>query len=223
MQKVSDIRAQFVEKYKAGEFVTDKTGVNMVEIIGATFVADEASIFGTVAGEYVERELAWYTSMSLNVNDIPPPVPAIWKQVAASDGTINSNYGWMIWSEENGNQYDRVLEELCASPLSRRATMIYQRPSMWYEYNTDGRSDFCCTYAHQYFIRDGKLVVHALLRSNDAVFGYKNDFAWAKHVQEKLLGDLHGFYPALIAGDIIWTASSLHVYERHFKFIEEAI
>ena len=29
----------------------------------------------------------------------------IWKQVASTDNLVNSNYGWCIFSIENGEQY----------------------------------------------------------------------------------------------------------------------
>ena len=54
------------------------------------------------------------------------------------------------------------------------------------------------------------------MRSNDAVFGYDNDVHWALYVQKQLAKDLN-----VEVGDLIWTATNLHVYERHFKFIEE--
>jgi hypothetical protein len=106
---VSDIRNEFKRLLLNGEFVTDKTGVKTIEIINASFIADEPSIFGVVNEEWNNRELQWYKSMSLNVNDIPAPIPAIWKQVATPSGEINSNYGWCIWSEDNGRQYCNVV------------------------------------------------------------------------------------------------------------------
>jgi thymidylate synthase len=216
MQKVSDIRKQLIQKYQQQDFVIDKSGVQMVELIGATFLADEDAVFGTVNHDYVQRELAWYESMSLNVNDIPAPVPAIWKAVATPEGVINSNYGYLIWSDENHNQYAHALAELKANPFSRRAEMVYTRPSIWKEYNKDGMSDFICTEAVQYFIRNDKLVAHVKMRSNDAVFGYKNDYHWQRHVQNKLAADL-----GVVVGDLIWTAGSFHVYQRHLNLIGE--
>jgi thymidylate synthase len=129
---------------------------------------------------------------------------------------INSNYGWCIWSERNSFQYDNVLKELQANPDSRRASMIYNRPSMHYDYNANGMNDFMCTYANAFFIRDKKLISHYIMRSNDSVFGYNNDYAWARHVQNKLAADL-----GIVAGDLIWTASNLHVYERHFDLLKD--
>lgn len=216
MQRVADIRAKLVQKYKDQDFVTDKTGVKTIELIGESFIADEDWIIRKPNYEYIERELAWYESQSLLVDNIPGDTPAIWKQVASRHGKINSNYGYLIWSNENYSQYKNVLQELTNNPNSRRAVMIYNRPSMHYDYNKDNMSDFICTYANTFLIRDGKLISHYLMRSNDAVFGYDNDVHWAMHVQKMLAADL-----GVEVGNIIWTATNLHVYERHFKFIEE--
>ena len=218
MNRVSDIRAKLIQKYKNQEFVIDKTGVKTVELIGESFVVDEDWIIRPPNYEYIERELAWYKSQSLYVEDIPGQTPAIWKQVADKNGKINSNYGYLIWSEENGRQYDNVLNELRKNPNSRRAVMIYNRPTMHSDYCTDGMSDFICTYANDFLIRDGKLISHYLMRSNCAIFGANNDFAWARYVQQKLAHDLD-----IAVGDLIWTASSLHVYEYHFCHIEKLI
>lgn len=213
--RVSDIREEFLGLKSEETHVIDKTNCRMLEIQGASFLADENAIFGKVNWDYVDREIKWYESMSLNVNDIPGDTPAIWKQVADPDGHINSNYGWMIWSASNGYQYEHVLDELRENPFSRRAVMIYQHPNMWLWYNLNGRSDFCCTNVHQYLIRDDKLHVIVQMRSNDVVFGYKNDRAWASHVLTRLAGDLQ-----IERGDIIWQVGSLHVYERHFHLVK---
>jgi len=212
--KVSNIRQYFIEQHKNENYVVDKTGVKMLEMVGASFIADEPAIFGTVNQDYVEREIAWYESLSLNVNDIPGGPPAIWKQVADPSGYINSNYGWCIWSDQNYEQYEHALKELTDHPYSRRAIMIYTRPEMWHEYNFMGKSDFMCTNAVQYLIRDDKLHAVVQMRSNDVVFGYKNDFAWQKHVLSKLAEDLD-----ILTGNIHWNVGSLHVYERHFGLV----
>lgn len=210
MQRVADIREQFKHKLANKEFVG-----NTVELVAATFLADEETIFGEMNYEWCERELAWYYTLSLNVNDIPEPIPAIWKQVSDADGFINSNYGWCIFSEENGNQYLEVLSKLNADRNSRQGQMIYTRPSMHKDWNVNGRKDFMCTAYNTFFIRDNKLVSHFNLRSNDAIFGYKGDRYWAKHVQNALAKDL-----GIEAGDLIWTASSLHVYDRHYHLVK---
>ena len=217
---VKDIREYFRGEHAAKRYVTDKTGVKTLELVGASFIADEPAVFGVVNHDYVERECQWYDSMSLSVSDIPGGAPKIWQQVASSKGEINSNYGWMIYSEQNHKQYWSTLLELLAHPNSRRAVMIYTRPTMHTDYCRDGMSDFCCTNAVQYLIRDSKLHVVVQMRSCDLIFGYKNDRAWQVEVQSRLLKDLNlKGENAYTAGDIIWNVGSLHVYERHFDLI----
>jgi thymidylate synthase len=216
MLKVEDIREYLLRELQAESFVVDKTGVKTIEMIGACFEADEPSIFGDVNEEYIQRELEWYMSQSLYVDDIPGITPAIWKQVASTEGKINSNYGWAIYSEDNGYQYLNVFDELTKNPNSRRAVMIYTRPTMWSDYNHNGMSDFMCTNAVQYMIRDGQLVAVVQMRSNDVVFGYRNDYAWQKYVADQLSDDLG----LNVEPKIIWNVGNLHVYERHFDKVK---
>ena len=218
MKTANDIRADLIDKYLSEDYVIDKSGAKTIEVLGESFVADENWLIRTPAYKYIERELEWYMSESLYVDDIPGETPQIWKDISSNEGKINSNYGWCIYSEENGNQYKHVLRELRNNPNSRRAAMIYNRPSMHLDYNRDGMSDFMCTFANTFMIRDGKLISHYVMRSNDAVFGYNNDVAWAKFVQGQLAYNLE-----VEVGDLIWTATNLHVYERHFEFIEALI
>jgi thymidylate synthase len=213
--RVFDIRRAFADRLLNEDFVIDKNGGKVLEVVGASFTADDVAIFGTPNEDYIARELLWYESQSLNVNTIPGGPPAIWTQVADKDGFINSNYGWCIYSEENGFQYDNVLIELTNNPNSRRAEMIYTRPTMWQDYDRNGRSDFMCTNTVQYLIRNNKLEAVVQMRSNDAIFGFKNDLAWQQTVLEMLSVDL-GLEP----GDITWQVGSLHVYERHFYLVD---
>ena len=220
MLRVKDIRQHFREELAAGNFVKDKTGVLTLEMIGANFIADETSIFGEVNWEYVGRELQWYDSQSLKVADIPGGAPKIWQQVASKNGEINSNYGWAIYSDQNHKQFWSVLLELIANPNSRRAVMIYTRPTMHQDYCRDGMSDFMCTNAVQYLIRDNKVHCVVQMRSNDVVFGYKNDRAWQSEVLNRLVRSLNvQAEQNYRAGDIIWNVGSLHVYERHFNLL----
>ena len=217
--RVCDVRDYFVgAKSFDYAMTTDKTGVKCIEMIGASFEADEPAIFGSPNIEYIQREISWYESQSLNINDIygdQRSPPEAWFFAANSEGVINSNYGYLIYSEENGYQYDNVLAELKANPNSRRATMIYNRPEIWSEYNLDGMSDYICTNSVAYYIRNGRLDCCVQMRSNDVVYGYKNDYAWQQYVLHTLATDLD-----LDVGTMIWQVQNLHVYERHFDLVK---
>lgn len=213
--RVRDIREIFREKYINQEFVIDRSGSKTLEILGASFLADEPTIFGELNLNYINKELDWYESQSLNIYDLDNPPPKAWIATANKDGEINSNYGYLIFSKENGYQYDNALAELKSNPNSRRACMIYTRPTMWSDYCENGKNDFVCTNAHHYYIRDNELHVVVSMRSNDSIFGYKNDLEWARYVLVKLASDLK-----VNVGEIYWQVANLHIYERHFNFLE---
>ena len=218
--RVCDVRDYFIGAKQGGGYgqTIDKTGVKCIELIGASFEADEEAIFGSLNYEYIAKEIEWYESMSLNINDIygeSRPPPEAWKYAADHLGNINSNYGKLIFSREYYLQYWHVVEELDNNPNSRRAMMIYNRPSIWEHYNKNGMSDFICTNAVSYYIRNGKLDCCVQMRSNDVVFGYKNDRAWQQYILNKMAEEL-----GVIPGKIIWQVMNLHVYERHFDLIK---
>jgi thymidylate synthase len=220
--KVNDVRELLAQQYLNERFTTDKSGVQTVELVGVSFIADKALIFGSENAQYIQHELDWYLSQSLNVNDIPGKTPTIWNAVATPDGFINSNYGYLALSKENGSQYENVRNELCINPESRRAVMIYTRPTMHTDWCAGGMSDFICTNAVQFLLRDSQLHMIVQMRSQDAVFGYKNDYAWQKYIQGCMLEDLVcRTGNKIAAGSITWQVGSLHVYSRHFKYIKD--
>lgn len=224
MNQVNDIREIFINALEHEQFSTDKTGCKTIEIIGASFLADEPAIFGKPNQEYIDAELEWYESQSTNITDIYPEgdkePPQAWQYTANIHGEINSNYGHLIWSKKYHKQYDRVLKELMKNPDSRRASMVYQRPSIWLEYKEQGKNDFICTNAVTYYIRDDALHCVVQMRSNDVIFGYRNDHAWQEHVLDMLRDDLYYQGHNLEKGNIHWQVQNLHVYERHFHLVK---
>lgn len=230
LQTVSDIRQFFIDELNDEAFTIDKTGQKTIELIGANFLCTEPAIFGTPNQEYINKELAWYESGSTNIYDIngvdSDAPPQAWQYAANKHGEINSNYGHLLFSEKYHYQFQRAFDELQANPDSRRAQMIYNRPSIWCEYNEGGKSDFICTNAQTFYIRDGILSMVSQMRSNDVVYGYKNDYAWAQYLMDKFvrewnsLADIYGEHPPIEKGMLMWQVMNLHVYERHFHLVK---
>jgi thymidylate synthase len=226
--RVSDVRDYFISAKNNGMIgqTVDKTGVRCIELIGASFEADEPAIFGEPNIEYIQAELGWYQSQSLDINDIygknsGKKPPAAWQYAASDRGFVHSNYGYLTGSEDNGNQYKNCKEELIKNPNSRRAVMIYQRPSIWTEYDIDGASDFICTNSVAYYIRKDKLHCSVSMRSNDVVYGYKNDYAWQQFLLHNFAADLSASLDyEITAGKMIWQVQNLHVYEKHFGLVK---
>ena len=220
-----DIANELRRLYKEGKFRIGKYG-KTVEIQNAHFLADSDTIIRKPNYDYAKREIQWYESQSLYVKDIPGEVPKIWQMCADKDGKINSNYGWCIFSEENGDQFNHCVERLLNDPFTREACMIYNRPSMQVDCNTNGMHDFMCTYSTQLFLNEvdeGKfrLDYTVFQRSCDSCYGYNNDFLWHDYVHNKLVDELNKKGLSVIKGDMIYNCGSLHVYERHFKFLSD--
>jgi len=216
MKTVNDIRKLFLSKKNSGEIEENGT----IEILNASFIADESSIFGVVNKDYIEKEKKWYLSTKLNINAMEKPIPSIWKNISGCNGEVNSNYGWCVFSHENNNQYLNALIALKLDKNTRQAALIYNRPSMHNDASRCGCNDFMCTYSTQLIIRNNKLHYFVFMRSNDAVFGYKNDKAWHDYIHKKFLYDLLEVYPSLEIGRMHWNAASLHIYPRHFELIK---
>jgi thymidylate synthase len=68
------------------------------------------------------------------------------------------------------------------------------------------------------------------MRSNDVVYGYKNDYAWQLFVLNQFVTDYNDAYLSnawdadyrkeMVAGSITWQVQNLHVYERHFHLVK---
>jgi thymidylate synthase len=221
--EIDQVRSYFINELRNENFTIDRSGAKTIEMIGANFYADEPAIFGTPNQDYIEAELRWYDSKSTNIYDIygeDRDPPQAWLYSANDHGEINSNYGHLIWSKKYFKQYDKVLNELMKNPDSRRACMVYNRPSIWHEYKENGKNDFICTNAVTYYIRDNELHAVVQMRSNDVIFGYRNDYAWQKHAFDLLRDDLYFNGIHLEEGNIHWQVQNLHVYERHFDLVK---
>ena len=225
---VRDIREFFIGELNDEAFTIDRTGQKTIEMLGASFIADEPAIFGEPNEKYIEAEIAWYESQSTNINrlaEIYGKSPAAWEYSANPYGEINSNYGTLIFSDMYFNQYDRVLNELLENPDGRRASMVYNRPNIWIDFEMDGKNDFICTNSVTYYIRDGLLHSVVQMRSNDVVYGYKNDYAWQRYVMDKLCWDYnhedrYNEGRVIEPGLMHWQVQNLHVYSRHFDLVK---
>lgn len=171
--------------------------------------------------KYVKAELDWYKSMDLSIigHEGIESNPT-WQSCCTKDEKkeINSNYGWCVFSEENGSQYDNCLEVLKKDKTTRNAIIMYNRPEIYKDYKRNGMHDMICTFMSHFFIRNNKLYMIHNMRSNDIRYGFIcSDLAWNCFVYQNMYEDLKSTYPDLEVGTIIWTSDSMHLYSRHFE------
>lgn len=211
------------------------------ELLHQVFVADKNYIIRKPKQPYQQNELEWFISQSRNIEDLKSMagfVPKIWQDIAEVSGTVNSNYGWCCLSEENGSQFWNAMKHLEKDPTSRRAIMIYNRPSMhedWianrgnhnlkWQYKSEEEyakltGDFMCCQNNHFLIRDNKLEMTVHMRSLDALFGYNADYIWFDWIFNKAVQYLKKTYPELERGHMVIYADSVHVYARHYNDLE---
>ena len=212
------------------------------ELIHQVFIADKNYIVRKPKQPYQQNELEWFITQSRNIEDLKSIagfIPKIWEDIAEKDGTVNSNYGWCCLSKENGSQFWNAMKHLELDKHSRRAIMIYNRPTMhtdwianrgnynlkWQHKTPDAykdlRGDFMCCQNNHFLIRDNKLEMTVHMRSLDALFGYNADYIWFDWIFNKAVQYLKKTYPELKRGDMVIYADSVHVYERHFEDLEK--
>ena len=216
---VMDIRSEFRRKKREHDF----RGNGTIEIQACSFKADQPTIFGERNEKYVAAEIDWYESCDRRVEklyEIYGKTVQIWDSVKDEHGCVNSQYGYRIY--EQTQQYQSVLDELARYRKTRQAVMYY----VPLEIHEIAGKDHICTTSVQYFLNnriDRPPMLNAVvnMRSNDAIFGYANDFAWQHHVLVKLSADLcfrKDF--DCVPGGIYWNAGSFHIYERHYDLIK---
>lgn len=164
--------------------------------------------------DYVRKELQWYKSQNPKVDEISSHA-SMWGEVADDRNMANSNYGFLIFSPQNGYQYDNVLKLLKEDRNTRQAVMHYSNPFIHYT----GGKDKICTLTVSYMIREGFLHAFVNMRSNDIRYGLIGaDLSWQCYVLKLLAGDLNAD-----PGLIFWHADSLHLYERHFDALDKLV
>lgn len=227
--------AHLYQKLVNQEYVIDKSGSKLVELINAYMIFDPSLghhlkiynpntgyVFRQTNEEYVKIETDWHESMQLNIDMVDHV--KIWQQVSSNKGQINSNYGWCVFHPDNGSQgksqFEHVAETLKNQASSRQALIIYTRPTMHTDSKRDGMSDFLCTISNQFFIRDGKLLMNYTMKGQDLIHGLFNNYPWSVYVYNKMYDELLPTYPELQKGIITFMVGSLHIYERHFKRLE---
>ena len=213
------------------------------ELLHTVFLADKNYIVRKPKEPYQTNELEWFISQSRSVEDLKSFagfIPKIWYNISDVNYIINSNYGWCCLSEENGSQFDNAMKHLEKDKNSRRAIMIYNRPSMhkdWSEnrlYECDGNrfpivkyswhnftSEVYKSITGHFIIRDNKLIMTVHMRSLDAVYGYNADYIWFDWIFNKAVQYLKKTYPELERGDMVIYADSVHVYEIHYEDLKK--
>lgn len=202
-----------------------------------------------VIATYTAKEVELYNSCSNHAEDFGK-ASKFWLQLSNPDGTINSAYGHLIWAKKShgsdfetklfevrpfwtndpvGNRYEyipvrRTPWEWCVESLkrdkeTRQAILRFSLPEHFWV----GNKDQTCTMHGNFLIRDNKLHLSIVMRSNDLVKGLVYDMPWFCSLMDKMIIELKSTYPDLQKGHYTHTVHSIHMYDRDTESVKKMI
>lgn len=134
------------------------------------------------------------------------------------DGILNFRIGagWdYTYNSRISEQLPFIYEELKRNPFSRRAAIDVRD---WKHDTAPGNTSPACLQHMQFFIRDNKLYLKVLMRSNDAPEAtFMNAFAFIM-LQKRIADEL-----GCEMGSYVHRANSFHCYEKDFKLLDNYV
>lgn len=196
---------------------------------------------------YTKKECDLYDSCSNKVEDFMK-ASKFWGKIANPDGTVNSAYGYLIWKKKsfgnaayenetikfdelNGVKNAEVKEAVMRTPWewakeslikdkdTRQAFLKFSLP----EHQWMGNKDQTCTMHANFLIRENRLNLSVVMRSNDVVLGLAYDMPWFISLIYKMVDELLPYYPDLEVGSYTHCAHSFHMYERNIETVNKML
>lgn len=163
---------------------------------------------------YFAGEMAWYLLRDRDpafINNFS----SFWKNITNSDGTINSNYGDIMFSDQLLWAYTSLKNDI----NTRQAICFVNQP----KYQVPGNKDFVCTMYLNFWVRENRLYMKVQMRSNDIFYGLSYDAPFFATIQQQMYHWLKTDHPELQLGTYYHCADNIHYYERHFKLAEDVM
>lgn len=125
-------------------------------------------------------------------------------RIYADDGVLRGAYGPRLrrWDGQI-DQLDAVRQQLIEDRDSRRGVIQLYDPSRDHR----GYRDVPCTLGYRFFIRDGRLIMHTSMRSQDLWLGFPYDIFTTTLIHELMAGWL-----GVELGEYHHHVDSLHLY-----------
>jgi thymidylate synthase len=175
---------------------------------------------------YIAKELIWYLSGDTTPNYIGKHA-SLWNRIInPKTNTVNSNYGYLAFyktlpgcDNRPNSQFDWALRCLISDKDSRQAIMHFNDSS--HQFNEV--KDFVCTLSCAFHIRNDKLFMTTIMRSQDLILGLPADFAWFSFLYQQMFSYLKVNYTDLEYGSYTHLVHSLHLYENNFDLSEKML
>lgn len=176
--------------------------------------------YNKIMQDYADKETVLFDKGDIkNMNCISK----VWETVANPDGTINANYGYMIYhifDAKNDihapndialNQWEWAKQRLILHKPTLQAYLHFNRPKDQWKENLDQP----CTMYIQFVIRENKLNLYGYMRSNDIVYGMPYNISYFIKLLYRMRDELLETYPNLTVGSYTHNVTGLHYYKRN--------
>lgn len=177
--------------------------------------------YGFMIGEAI-----WYLSGTNDLEQVAH-YNSQWRKHSDDGKTLNGAYGNRIFKyedvvkDENGqyqeviiNQFEAMIEKLKNDKDSRHGTVLIFRPTDLIKQT----KDVPCNNLLRFSIRENKLNLINIVRSNDIIFGLPYDIHFFTLLQEMAASRLN-----VELGTYTHVVDSLHIYEMHFEMAQRII
>ena len=207
-------RNRVIEEYTRKEVELYNSGSNKVEDFAkaSTFWSKLANPDGTVNSAY--GHLIWHKkSVGNRFEAIGSHIKRTVHESGAITMTMPNTYDQQKLEDASPfmrTPWDWCVQALKADKDTRQAILRFSLP----EHHWVGVKDFTCTMHGNFLIRDNKLHLSVVMRSNDVVLGLAYDLPWFVSLMDYMLADLREMYPDLEKGSYTHLSHSMHVYDR---------
>jgi len=208
----------------------DRTGTGTKSVFGRQLQFDLSEGFPLLTTKKVHfksvaHELLWMINGSTNVKYLQDNGVSIWNAWARPDGELGPVYGslWRKWLAEKDpdrdcdditiDQLADVIKQIKENPDSRRHIVTAWNPGVVEEQALPP-----CHLLYQFYVVDGKLSCSMYQRSCDVFLGLPFNIAGYA-----LLTHLVANATGLKVGSLTISLGDAHIYNNHFKQVEEQL
>jgi thymidylate synthase len=208
--------------------VIETRGLRTKELCGKVLDVEEYNLFATPVHRpfseiwrYLKAEICWYLSGDRTLDKIRP-YSKFWENIRNADGTINSNYGDLVFYRRNSHgltSFGWALSELEKDQYTRKALVLYNDRELFFP----GNKDLICNQSQQFLIRNNELICFVHLRSSDAIYGLTFNIPWWSLVHQQMFIRLRDKYEGLKLGKMQAFIASSHIYENKWNLVHNIL
>lgn len=214
------------EVYLYGEDVSPR-GSKTKELAPATIVVEDARLLLAAPPSrkinpcFGIAETLWFLRGSNDLEEIAH-YNSVWRYFEDCDnrGILNGAYGKRLRNWKGIDQIEEIYNKLKKDPYSRQAIAVIFDPVEDNRIRCHGgySKDVPCTSYFNFHIRNNKLNLHVVMRSNDLHKGFIYDAHNFMLIQNIIAGWL-----GVEVGKYTHTASSLHIYKEDMDNMLEVL